>query len=78
MHPAASIIFFTTLSGLGYGLAAWLGLGVMEPGLYSTLAAYALALALIGAGLLSSTLAPGQSAARMAGVFAMAVELAVA
>lgn len=56
MHPAASIIFFSTLSGLGYGLAAWLGLGVMEPGLYSTLAAYALALALIGAGLLSSTL----------------------
>ncbi len=56
MHPAASIIFFTTLSGLGYGLAAALGLGVLAPGLQSTLVAHALALALIGAGLLSSTL----------------------
>mgnify|MGYP003348803637 CR=1 FL=1 len=24
MHPAASIIFFTTASGAGYGLMAWL------------------------------------------------------
>lgn len=56
MHPAASIIFFSTLSGLGYGLAATLGLGLMEPGRLATLAAYGLALALIGAGLLSSTL----------------------
>ncbi len=56
MHPAASIIFFTTLSGLGYGLAGALGLGVLAPGLMSTLMAYGLALALIGAGLLSSTL----------------------
>lgn len=56
MHPAASIILFTTLSGLGYGLAAWLGLGVLQPGKWATLAAYALALSLIGAGLLSSTL----------------------
>ena len=27
MHPAASIIVFTTLSGAGYGLLFWLGLG---------------------------------------------------
>ena len=27
MHPAPSIIAFTTLSGLGFGLIAWLGLG---------------------------------------------------
>ncbi len=27
MHPALSIILFTTLSGLGFGLFAWLGLG---------------------------------------------------
>lgn len=26
MHPALSVIFFTTLSGAGYGLLAWLGL----------------------------------------------------
>lgn len=28
MHPALSVIFFTTLSGAGYGLLAWLGLSV--------------------------------------------------
>ena len=26
MHPAYSVIFFTTASGAGYGLLAWLGL----------------------------------------------------
>ena len=30
MHPAPSIIAFTTLSGLGFGLMAWLGAGA-EP-----------------------------------------------
>ncbi|WP_149195835.1 dimethyl sulfoxide reductase anchor subunit family protein [Luteimonas suaedae] len=29
MHPALSVIFFTTLSGAGYGLLAWLGLSVL-------------------------------------------------
>ena len=28
MHPAPSIILFTTLSGLGFGLLFWLGLGL--------------------------------------------------
>lgn len=27
MHPAPSVILFTSLSGLGFGLLAWLGLG---------------------------------------------------
>ena len=27
MHPAASVIVFTTLSGIGFGLIGWLGLG---------------------------------------------------
>ena len=27
MHPAPSVIAFTTLSGLGFGLLFWLGLG---------------------------------------------------
>ncbi|GAB4258972.1 MAG: dimethyl sulfoxide reductase anchor subunit [Pararhodobacter sp.] len=31
MHPAPSLILFTTLSGLGFGLLAFLGLGVIEP-----------------------------------------------
>jgi DMSO reductase anchor subunit len=56
MHPAPSIIFFTTASGLGYGLAAILGLGVLDPAAVSTGLAYLLALALISGGLLSSTL----------------------
>ena len=56
MHPAPSIIIFTTLSGLGYGLAAVLGLGLLDPAALATKLAYVLALALISGGLLSSTL----------------------
>ena len=28
MHPALSVIFFTTLSGLGYGIWTWVGLRI--------------------------------------------------
>ncbi|WP_269929637.1 dimethyl sulfoxide reductase anchor subunit family protein [Aminobacter sp. HY435] len=56
MHPAPSIILFTTLSGMGYGLAAVLGLGLLDPTMIGTKVAYALALALISGGLLASTL----------------------
>ena len=56
MHPAPSIIFFTVASGLGYGLAVMLGLGMLQPGAMATKVAHVLALALIGGGLLSSTL----------------------
>jgi DMSO reductase anchor subunit len=58
MHPAFSVIAFTTLSGAGYGLLFWLGLLVVAgqasrvPMLI--LVALAIALALISAGLLSS------------------------
>lgn len=55
MHPAPSIIAFTTLSGLGYGLAAMLGLGLLDPAAAATKIAHVSALALILAGLLSST-----------------------
>jgi len=55
MHPAFSIIIFTTLSGLGYGLAGVLGLGLLDPAATATKCAHVLALALISAGLLSST-----------------------
>ena len=30
MHPAPSVILFSTLSGLGFGLLAWLGLGIPD------------------------------------------------
>lgn len=56
MHPAFSIIAFTTLSGLGYGLAGVLGLGLLDPDAVATKIAHVLALLLIGGGLLSSTL----------------------
>ncbi len=56
MHPAYSIIFFTTVSGLGYGLAAVLGLGALDPSALATKFAHVAALALISAGLMSSTL----------------------
>lgn len=56
MHPAASIIAFTVLSGLGYGLAAVLGLGLLDPAAIATKAAHIFALSLIAGGLLSSTL----------------------
>lgn len=59
MHPAFSVIFFTTASGAGYGLLALLGLGTLLNWLPrdSTMmvAAGVTALALITAGLLSST-----------------------
>ncbi|TWG61445.1 DmsC/YnfH family molybdoenzyme membrane anchor subunit [Aminobacter sp. J44] len=55
MHPAYSIIFFTTSSGLGYGLAAMLGLGLLDPLSAWVKFAHLLALALIAGGLLSST-----------------------
>jgi DMSO reductase anchor subunit len=56
MHPAPSIILFTVSSGLGYGLAVMLGLGLLQPGALATKIAHVLALAMIAGGLLSSTL----------------------
>jgi DMSO reductase anchor subunit len=56
MHPAYSVIVFTTFSGAGYGLAIALGLGFLDPGAVATVLAYLLSLAMISVGLLSSTL----------------------
>ena len=55
MHPAPSVILFTTLSGLGFGLLVFLGLGM--PGVTGTtaLAFFAIAYLLAGGGLLAST-----------------------
>jgi DMSO reductase anchor subunit len=58
MHPAYSVIFFTTATGAGYGLLALLGLsagfGLIDPGFWFRFVSLGLALALISAGLLSS------------------------
>ncbi|MGI1662627.1 dimethyl sulfoxide reductase anchor subunit family protein [Palleronia sp. KMU-117] len=56
MHPAPSLIVFTTLSGLGFGLMAFLGLGMPPVAGWVAFAFYALAFALAGGGLLASTL----------------------
>ncbi len=60
MHPAPSVIVFTVASGAGYGLLATLSLlaafGAVAPSLWLGLVGFGLALALITAGLLSSTL----------------------
>lgn len=59
MHPAYSVIFFTTASGAGYGLLALLALaaiaGLVPPNFWLGLVGMGLALGLVSAGLLSST-----------------------
>ncbi len=59
MHPAYSVIFFTTASGAGYGLLAMLGVlassGVVPDSVWFGVSAFALALGAVSFGLLSST-----------------------
>ncbi len=59
MHPAYSVIFFTTSSGAGYGLLAVLALagafGIVPPDRTLGIVGFGLAFSLITAGLLSST-----------------------
>jgi DMSO reductase anchor subunit len=59
MHPAYSVIFFTTATGAGYGLLAWLGIlaasGVVPADFRLGLIGLGVALGLISAGLISST-----------------------
>ncbi|MEM8813441.1 MAG: DmsC/YnfH family molybdoenzyme membrane anchor subunit, partial [Pseudomonadota bacterium] len=59
MHPAKSVIFFTTASGVGYGLLFWfaiLGLFDLLPsGPVFVIVGFGVALGLITAGLISST-----------------------
>ena len=57
MHPAWSIIFFTSVSGLGLGLAGWIVLGLLDLSRFvHLLFVSGFTFGLIGAGLLSSTL----------------------
>ena len=60
MHPARSIILFTTASGAGYGVLFWLGLlaplGLLPVAAGFGVTASLLALVLITVGLMSSTL----------------------
>src|SRR5512139_1412417 len=63
MHPAFSVIFFTTLSGAGYGLWFWYGVSVLAGAPLpraAALVALTLGFVLTSVGLLSSTLHLGQ------------------
>ncbi|MEM7722062.1 MAG: DmsC/YnfH family molybdoenzyme membrane anchor subunit [Pseudomonadota bacterium] len=55
MHPAPSVILFTTLSGLGFGLLAFLGLGMPAATGWVAFVFYLIAYALAVGGLLAST-----------------------
>ena len=55
MHPAPSVIVFTTLSGLGFGLLVWLGLGMPAVTGWVAFAFFAIAYGLAVGGLLAST-----------------------
>ena len=61
MHPAYSVILFTTASGAGLGLLAWLGLlamlGSLAPDRWLGAAGLGLAFVLVAGGLISSTAA---------------------
>ncbi len=59
MHPAKSVILFTTASGAGYGLLAWMGLlgafGLLPAEFWLGLLGFGIAFGLVILGLLSST-----------------------
>ncbi|MFK7744825.1 MAG: dimethyl sulfoxide reductase anchor subunit family protein [Roseobacter sp.] len=55
MHPAPSVIFFTTFSGLGFGLLTWLGLGAPGVTGFTAFIFFAIAYAMAVGGLLAST-----------------------
>ena len=55
MHPAPSVILFSTLSGLGFGFLAFLGWGALLPSGWAAFFLWALGYGLAVAGLLAST-----------------------
>ena len=55
MHPAPSVILFSSLSGLGFGLLVWLGLGVLTPTGWVGFVFFTIAYLLAVGGLLAST-----------------------
>lgn len=55
MHPAPSVILFTTLSGLGFGLLTFLGLGMPDVSGWVAFVFFLIAFALAVGGLLAST-----------------------
>lgn len=60
MHPAPSIIAFTVLSGLGFGLLFWLGTGLVTPRGWAAFVWFGLGYGLSLAGLAASSLHLGR------------------
>jgi len=64
MHPAYSVLFFTTMSGAGYGLLIWLSItmivGGIRAGEWQGFVMLGLGLVLVTTGLLASTLHLGR------------------
>ena len=60
MHPAKSLIAFTTLSGLGLGLLFWLGVDPTPPTGWTAFAFYLIGYLLAGGGLSASALHLGR------------------
>ncbi len=55
MHPAPSVIIFTTFSGLGFGLLFWLGLDTSAPTGWIAFVFFAIAYLMAVGGLIAST-----------------------
>ena len=55
MHPAKSVIIFTSLSGVGFGLLFFLGIGLPSPKGWSAFLFFFIAYALAVGGLIAST-----------------------
>lgn len=55
MHPAKSVIIFTTLSGIGFGMLAFLGLGMLVPEGLMAFIWFAIAYLFAVGGLIAST-----------------------
>jgi sulfite dehydrogenase (quinone) subunit SoeC len=55
MHPAPSVILFTVLSGIGFGLLGFLALGIPPVAGWAALAMWGLGYALAAGGLMAST-----------------------
>lgn len=55
MHPAPSVILFSTLSGLGFGLLFWLGVGMPAPTGWVGFIFFTIAYLLAVGGLIAST-----------------------
>ena len=78
MHPAFSVIFFTTAVGAGYGLLLWTAVCGRSTLRARPLLRCSLGLLLVTVGLLSSTCPSRPAGTRVARAVAMAVVLAVA